>query len=110
MKNLSIGVVSSSRRYSGVSATSGRSPSTTSLSALPGKLRYCGPFGAALGEGDAAADRDPHGGEPGAAEEAAAIEVCSAAEGHRIGAFAIVLVEFLERALGLAGHGVAPWW
>ena len=62
-----------------------------------------------LGEWDAAADRNPHGGEPGAAEEAAAIEVCSAAEGHRIGAFTIVLVEFLERALGLARHGVTPW-
>src|SRR5689334_14566654 len=47
MKNLSIGVVSSSSRLSGVSATSGLSPSTTSLSFLPGNFRYCGPFGAA---------------------------------------------------------------
>jgi hypothetical protein len=46
-KNLSVGVVSSSSTCSGVSATSGRSPSTTSLSLLPGKLRYCGPLGAA---------------------------------------------------------------
>ena len=47
MKNFSIGVVSSSSRLSGVSATSGFSPSTTSLSFLPGNFRYCGPFGAA---------------------------------------------------------------
>jgi hypothetical protein len=62
-----------------------------------------------LGERDAAADRNPHGGEPSAAEEAAAIEAWSAAEGHRIGAFTIVLVEFFERALGRARHGIAPW-
>ena len=46
-KNFSVGVVSSSSICSGVSATSGRSPSSTSLSLLPGYFRYCGPFGAA---------------------------------------------------------------
>ena len=53
MKNFSVGVVSSSSRLSGVSATSGRSPSTTSFSFLPGNFRYCGPFGqrAAAGGG-----------------------------------------------------------
>ena len=48
-----VGVVSSSSRCSGVSATSGRSPITTSLSLLPGKLRYVGPF---FGAGAAGAD------------------------------------------------------
>ncbi len=47
MKNFSIGVVSSSSRLSGVSATSGLSPSRMSFSFLPGNFRYCGPFGAA---------------------------------------------------------------
>jgi hypothetical protein len=39
MKNFSIGVVSSSSRLSGVSATSGLSPSRTSLSFLPGEFQ-----------------------------------------------------------------------
>ena len=56
MKNFSVGVVSSSSRLSGVSATSGLSPRTTSLSFLPGNFRYCGPFGAAgAAGGDAGA-------------------------------------------------------
>jgi hypothetical protein len=49
MKNFSVGVVSSSRSCSGVSATSGRSPRTTRPGFLPGKLSGCGPFGAAGG-------------------------------------------------------------
>src|SRR4051794_6408739 len=55
MKNFSVGVVSSSSRLSGVSATSGRSPSTTSPSFLPGNFRCCGPFGAAAGAAGAGA-------------------------------------------------------
>ena len=48
-KNFAVGVVSSSSRCSGVSATSGRSPSTTRPSSLPGNFKNCGPFGAAEG-------------------------------------------------------------
>ena len=46
MKNLGVGVVSSSSSCSGVSATSGLSPNTTRPASLPGKLSLCGPFGA----------------------------------------------------------------
>ena len=41
--------------------------------------------------------------------DATTIEAGPAAEDNCIAAFAIVLVKFLERALGLARHGVAPW-
>jgi hypothetical protein len=61
------------------------------------------------GEKDAAADRNPHGSEPGAAEEAATIEAGPAAEGDGIGALPIVLIEFFDRALDLARHGGSPW-
>ena len=46
MKNLDVGVVSSSSRCSGVSATSGRSPKTTRPESLPGNCSGCGPLGA----------------------------------------------------------------
>jgi len=62
-----------------------------------------------LGERDAAADRDPHRREPGAAEEAATIDAGPAAEGDRIGALPIVLVKLVDRALDLARHGGSPW-
>jgi len=43
MKNFEVGVVSSLRRCSGVSATKGCSPSTTSPGSLPGKRSGAGP-------------------------------------------------------------------
>ena len=45
-----------------------------------------------------------HGGEPGAAEEAAAVDAGSAAERDGVGAFGIIAIKLFDRALDLAGH------
>src|SRR5262245_45169259 len=123
-KNLSVGVVSSSSRCSGVSATSGRSPSTP-LVALAGEAQVLRPLRRALGvcgrdQGrdaagrhvlgarDGATDRGAHGCESAAAEEAAAARPGAASERDRVGALGIIPVEFIERAFG-ARHGIPPW-
>ena len=122
-KNFSVGVVSSSSRFSGVSATSGRSPSSTSLSLLPGNFRYCGPFGAAGarrralrqrrgdqaarhvgGERNRAADGGAHRREARAAEKAAPVDAGFAAERFGVGALGVVRVEFFDRCVPVSWH------
>ena len=111
---------------SGVSATSGRSPSTTSPSFLPGNFRYCGPLAwrrllllrerrrdqPARHVGrkrDGAADRGAHGRKPAAAEKAAPVDVGPAPEHGRVGPLRIVPIKLVDGPFDFVRHGVSPW-